>query len=126
VSAPELRVADADRDRTVDRLRAAAAEGRLDSDELEERVSKALEARTQSELDALLGDLPAPHMPAPRPDRSLILRQRTAGFLIPNFVCIVIWAATGADSFWPGWVLLGTGIAFGAFLIRFLLGVDDD
>jgi hypothetical protein len=125
VSAPELRVADADRDRTVERLRAAAAEGRLDPDELEERVSNALSARTQSDLDAVLRDLPAPHGPAPRPDRSLILRERTAAFLVPNVVCIAVWAATGAGSFWPGWVLLGTGIAFAVFLIRFVLRVEE-
>jgi hypothetical protein len=126
VPSPELRVADADRDRTVERLRAAAAEGRLDPDELEERVSKALAARTQSELDALLSDLPQPVVPAPAPDRSLILRERTAAFLVPNVVCIAIWAATGAGTFWPGWILLGTGIAFAVFLIKFVLGVEDD
>jgi hypothetical protein len=125
VSSPELRVADADRDRTVERLRAAAAEGRLDPDELGERVSKALTARTQSELDALLGDLPKPQVAVAKPDRSLVLRERTAAFLVPNVVCIAIWAATGAGSFWPGWVLLGTGIAFAAFLIRFVLRVEE-
>jgi uncharacterized protein DUF1707 len=125
VTAPELRVADADRDRTVERLRAAAAEGRLDPDELEERVSNALSARTQSDLDAVLRDLPAPHVPAPVPDRSLILRERAAAFLVPNVVCIAVWAATGAGSFWPGWVLLGTGIAFAVFLIRFVLRVEE-
>ena len=126
MSSPELRIADADRDRTVERLRAAAAEGRLDPDELEERVSRALAARTQSDLDAVLRDLPVPHVPEPRPDRGLILRERTAAFLVPNVVCIAIWAATGAGSFWPGWVLLGTGIAFAIFLIKFVLRVEDD
>ena len=125
MSAPELRIADADRDRTVERLRAAAAEGRLDPDELEERVSNALSARTQSDLDAVLRDLPAPHVPAAVPDRSLILRERAAAFLVPNVVCIAVWAATGAGSFWPGWVLLGTGIAFAVFLIRFVLRVEE-
>jgi len=125
VSTPELRVADDDRDRTVEQLRAAAAEGRLDPDELEERVSRALTARTQSDLDALLRDLPAPHVPVPGPDRSLVLRERTAAFLVPNVVCLAVWAATGAGSFWPGWVLLGTGIAFAVFLIRFVLRVEE-
>jgi len=126
VSSPELRIADADRDRTVERLRAAAAEGRLDPDELEDRVSRALSARTQGDLDMVLGDLPEPHVPAPAPDRSLVLRERTAAFLVPNVVCIAVWAATGAGSFWPGWVLLGTGIAFAVFLIKFVLRVEDD
>src|SRR3954464_10011079 len=112
MSSPELRIADADRDRTVELLRGAATEGRIDSDELEERVSRALAARTQGELDALVSDLPAPHVPVPRPDRSLALRERAAAFLTPNVVCIAVWAATGAGYFWPAWVLLGTGIGF--------------
>jgi hypothetical protein len=126
VSSPELRIADADRDRTVEHLRAAAAEGRLDPDELEERLSRALSARTQGDLDAVLRDLPEPQVPAPAPDRGLILRERTAAFLVPNIVCIAIWAATGAGSFWPGWVLLFTGIAFAVFLVKFVLRVEDD
>src|SRR4029078_12325966 len=47
-------------------------------------------------------------------------------FLVPNVVCIAVWAATGAGSFWPGWVLLGTGIAFAVFLIKFVVRVEDD
>ena len=54
-----------------------------------------------------------------------MLRERTAAFLVPNVVCIAVWAATGAGSFWPGWVLLGTGIAFAVFLIRFVLRVEE-
>ena len=54
------------------------------------------------------------------------LRRRTAGFLVPNVVCLIVWLATGAGSFWPGWVLLGTGIAFVVWLIRAGLGVADE
>jgi hypothetical protein len=71
-----------------------------------------------------MGDLPAPNVPAPRPERTRVLRERTAAFLVPNVVCIAVWAATGAGSFWPVWVLLGTGIAFAVFLIRYVLGVE--
>jgi hypothetical protein len=38
----------------------------------------------------------------------------------------MVWLATGAGSFWPGWVLLGTGIAFVVWVIRAALGVSDD
>ena len=41
-----LRASDADRDQIVDRLHKAATEGRIGSDELEQRVSQALKART--------------------------------------------------------------------------------
>ncbi len=62
-----LRASDSDRDDVVERLRAAAAEGRLLVAELEERLEVALHARTYGELDALLVDLPAAPAPAPLP-----------------------------------------------------------
>jgi hypothetical protein len=53
-----LRASDSDRDAVVDRLRAAAGEGRLEPEELEERVDRALHARTYGDLAELLADLP--------------------------------------------------------------------
>jgi Domain of unknown function (DUF1707) len=53
-----LRASDADRDAVVDRLRDAAGEGRLERDELEQRVDGALRARTYGDLAALLADIP--------------------------------------------------------------------
>jgi Flp pilus assembly protein TadB len=53
-----LRASDADRDAVIDRLREAAGEGRLEPDELEQRVDGALRARTYGELARLLADLP--------------------------------------------------------------------
>ena len=53
----EPRIGHAERDRTVERLREAAGLGRIDLDELDERVEAALTARTQSDLDALVADL---------------------------------------------------------------------
>jgi hypothetical protein len=54
----ETRAADADRDATVDALRDHAAAGRLDGDELDERLEVALSAQTLGELRALVVDLP--------------------------------------------------------------------
>jgi hypothetical protein len=54
-----LRASDREREAAVLRLRAAHLEGRLDTDELEERVARAHAARTRDELDAVEGDLPA-------------------------------------------------------------------
>jgi hypothetical protein len=53
-----LRASDADRDAVVERLREAAGEGRLEPDELEERVGSALRARTYGQLARLVADLP--------------------------------------------------------------------
>ncbi|MFE3555290.1 DUF1707 domain-containing protein [Streptomyces sp. NPDC059193] len=57
---PELRASDADRDRVVERLRDAVAEGRLDMEEFEERLEAAYKSRTYAELEPLTRDLPAP------------------------------------------------------------------
>ena len=55
----ELRASHTDRDAVVELLRVAAGDGRLTSDELDERLELALTARTYSELTALTADLPA-------------------------------------------------------------------
>ncbi|MCX5013740.1 DUF1707 domain-containing protein [Streptomyces sp. NBC_00555] len=55
---PELRASDADRDRVVERLRDAVAEGRLDMEEFEERLEAAYKSRTYAELEPLTRDLP--------------------------------------------------------------------
>jgi Domain of unknown function (DUF1707) len=53
-----LRASDADREAIVNRLHKAATEGRIAPDELEQRVTAALKARTYAELDATVADLP--------------------------------------------------------------------
>jgi DUF1707 SHOCT-like domain len=53
-----LRAGHADRERAIDVLKAAFAEGRLDQDEYTERVGQAHAARTYGELATLTSDLP--------------------------------------------------------------------
>jgi len=53
-----LLASDAERERTVARLRRAVAEGRLTVEELDERSERAYAARTRGELAALIEDLP--------------------------------------------------------------------
>ena len=57
VPAPDLRASDADRDRVIDVLRAATADGRLTADEFNERMEAALSSRTFRELVPLTADL---------------------------------------------------------------------
>jgi len=54
---PALRASDADRDRVVELLRAAVADGRLDPVEFDERLDAALAARTIDALAPLTADL---------------------------------------------------------------------
>lgn len=54
----EPRAGDAEREQVAEKLRVAAGEGRIDFAELDERLERAYRAKTYSELDALLADLP--------------------------------------------------------------------
>lgn len=69
----ELRASDSDRDAVVQQLNDAAAEGRIDLDELEVRLEHALTAKTFSELAVLTTDLPQGPMAAPQDRPPLVL-----------------------------------------------------
>jgi hypothetical protein len=66
-----LRVSDHERHAVADLLREAAGEGRLDLEELEERLERTYAAKTYGDLVPLTADLPAPQRPGqslqPRP-----------------------------------------------------------
>jgi hypothetical protein len=130
MASPDQRAADSDREATADRLRDAAGHGRLEPEELEERLEAAYSARTYGELAKLTGDLPDTpgHEPGREPVwRSEELRARLATFIVANVVCVSVWLATGAEGdFWPKWVLLGTGIALFVTLVHGVLGVEED
>nr|WP_037779691.1 DUF1707 and DUF4190 domain-containing protein [Kitasatospora purpeofusca] len=61
-----MRAATADRERTVDVLKAAFAEGRLSAAEYGERFEAASAAQTYGQLARLVADLPAGPMVAPQ------------------------------------------------------------
>jgi len=94
VSSPDLRASDADRDRVIDVLRAATADGRLTADEFNERMEAALSSRTFRELAPLTADLGTP--PASRAPESAqaedVMRidqrggsvQRTGRWVVPR------------------------------------------
>ena len=66
-----LRISDEDRHRVTEVLRKAAGEGRIDLEELDERLEATYQAKTYGELVPITADLPvagAAHpVPAPRP-----------------------------------------------------------
>lgn len=109
---PGLRASDAEREATVEALREHGADGRLDVEELEQRLGAAYTATTRGELTTLLDDLPgsiaAPRRPAAAGHRGM---SEWSGFLRINLLLIAIWALTGAGYPWPLWVLASWGIA---------------
>ncbi len=58
-SDPGLRVSDAERAEVADRLASHYSDGRLDDAEFDERLDRAMRAKTRAELSWLLADLPA-------------------------------------------------------------------
>ncbi|MER8183933.1 DUF1707 and DUF4190 domain-containing protein [Kitasatospora sp. NPDC094015] len=60
-----MRASHADRERTVDVLKAAYAEGRLSAEEYSQRFDAVHRAQTYGQLSQLVADLPAGPMPVP-------------------------------------------------------------
>jgi hypothetical protein len=118
-----LRASDRDRDVVRDVLGEAFAEGRLTSEELDERIDRLTVSRTLGELPGLMGDL-VPMHPAysgslvPRDLHTEAVRryrqQRQGaiyGFLTPSLICWAIWAAVMFGEFpWPVFVTLAGGL----------------
>ncbi len=111
---PALRASDADREQLAEELRAHAVAGRIDTDELEERLQGAYGARTLGELDELHRDLPTtPEQVAlaARDRRAQLVRrtvQETGGSLGAFAICTAIWIGSGANGFfWPLFVVIG-------------------
>jgi hypothetical protein len=111
-----LRVSDEERERAASELREHFAQGRLDSDELGERLDRAYAARTSSELQTLRADLPAlppsarssrAELAARRSELGRQLLQQTGAAFVPFLVCTLVWLFSGAQSdFWPAWVAI--------------------
>jgi hypothetical protein len=102
-----LRASDGDREATVALLRRHHADGRLDADELEERVTRCFAARTQGELVELVADLPSEDAAgpagAPRLGRRLVWRP---GLLFALLAVVVAASAlTGWHGIWLVWPL---------------------
>jgi hypothetical protein len=88
----DLRASDSDREAAVERLRIAGIEGRLDSDELEDRIATAYAARWCSELDAVTLDVtPPPARLAPAPLVFERPARRVNGLAIASVVVGVLW-----------------------------------
>ena len=99
---PDLRASDAERDAVVTELGEHFQQGRLDQVEFDERVTQALAARTESDLRALLADLPPTReAPAPQP-RTWAPRLP---FLVPLLFAGILIAGSAAGGRHGGWAL---------------------
>jgi hypothetical protein len=111
-SHPSLRASDADREAVAERLRHAAVEGRLQPDELEERLHVALRARTYGDLRRLLTDLPAKRIGWERrrdeamPALRTTLAVAMGVVLTLAIVALVLIVAAARAAWWILWVVV--------------------
>jgi hypothetical protein len=120
-----MRVSDAERAEVADQLAQHYGDGRLDQAELDERLTRAMSAKTRADLAGITDDLPEvqarlaartsaypgrgrslPAAPRPR-------RQWPRGLLIVALIAVVAVTWHGLVPFWP-WSWFGFG--FGPWL----------
>ena len=94
---PGMLAAAADRERTMDVLKAAFMEGRLTKAEFDERSTRVLTARTYGDLNMVVADLPsgpgapsAQMLPYQAGYYQPVMIQRTNGFAIGALVCGIV------------------------------------
>jgi hypothetical protein len=109
---PNMRISDADRADVADRLSQHYSDGRLDQAEFNERLDRAMKAKTQSDLTGLFTDLPPIDVPAkavkavspqdkrPRNRRPI---HRTLGLILIIVVAVIVARALT----WPLFSLVG-------------------
>lgn len=134
----KLRAADVDREFVAERLRGALNEGRLTLTEYDDRLKETYAARTYGDLKALLTDLPEPTPPGrsqmepagssgpvhtgaaggrSHHGRKWVAAQWSSWCTVAC-ILVVIWALSGAGSFWPAWPLGVWGAVLLASTIR--------
>ena len=82
-----------DRDRAVEYLTTAFAEGRMAKEEYDARMGQALAARTYADLDVLMADLPGA-----QPPPGVTMPPRTNGLAVASLIC-------GISQFVGFWLL---------------------
>lgn len=93
-----LRVGDSEREAVGDILREAHVDGRLDSDEFQERLERCLSAKTYAELDELVADFPTAETEQRRNARAWAWRPWPFAFLPLALIAAIV--LSGGHLFW--------------------------
>lgn len=106
-----LRIGDHERDAAVTMLQEHHALGRLEPHEFNERVDRALRARTQSQIDELFVDLPDPKPAVPEPANwpAPVLSHPGEGPLVPAMP-----EAKRSDPWYAQWWMILAAISVAA------------
>jgi Domain of unknown function (DUF1707) len=114
---PAMRVSNAERTEVADRLSKHYGDGRLDEEEFNERLDRAMKAKTQADLQGLFADLP--DLPGTEKSREVIpmphrrpLFARIILFVLVFLVASAVWHVL-TPPFW--------GLATGGLYVPWLL-----
>ena len=95
-----MRVSDAERQAVADRLAEHFTSGRLDQAEFDERVGRAMSAKTRADLNGLFEDLPETGAPAAT-DQAPGLARRRHRHPVLLVALVVFIAIAAAHVVWP-------------------------
>jgi hypothetical protein len=113
-----LRVGDSEREAVGEILRREHVDGRLDSDEFQERLERCLTAKTYAELDELVADLPSPEAEhGQTTGRAWGWRPWPLAFLPLALIAAIVWS--GGHLIWLAFPLF-------FFVVRPLLRRSSD
>ncbi len=107
------RASDADREAAAERLRHASVEGRIDSEELEQRLSEVYRSVTVSDLDRLVLDVLPPPPPAPPPAPVYQPYYQPVPYTPPQTTNGLAVASLVAGIFWVWWLGSVLAVVFG-------------
>jgi Flp pilus assembly protein TadB len=115
-----MRVSDAERERVAQFLREQALEGRLDHDELDERLGSAYRAKLAGELEDLIEDLPHRRVPArPAPRRPAQRGQRPPIALVLGLGLLALLVVPTIAA---GGLAVAVALVMAIFVAVFVLG----
>ena len=118
----------ADRERVIDLLKTAFAQGRLDRDEFDARIGQAVASRTYGELAAVTADIPAeligtlPRRPPVRARRRIPFNTAVtggacmAGLVNVGMVAALLIRSPVAVVLFVVFTIIGTILAIGAMI----------
>ena len=119
----------ADRERVIDLLKAAFAEGRLDMDEFDARIGHAIASRTYGELAAVTADIPAeligalPGRPPVRARRRISFNTAVtggacmAGLVNVGMMAVLLSRSPVAAILFVVFTIIGTILAIRAMIV---------
>lgn len=98
---PQLRANDAEREAMADVVRSALDDGRIQLDELDDRLGAVYEAKTHGELSVVIDDIvPRAAHPVPRPTAGVPAQGTSDRLILPAFLLCLFFGMFGAHRFY--------------------------